>query len=47
MQEKIQTERDLLVQLDHPVVMTLHESFEDKHKYYMVTEVLRGSNLFD
>lgn len=44
---KIKTERELLQSLDHPAIMKLYESFEDKYKYFLVTEVLKGSNLME
>ena len=34
-------------QLDHPNVQNLYDLYEDDHKYYMVTELCRGGDLFD
>lgn len=45
--ENVNSEREILSHLDHPAVMTLHESFEDKNKFYIVTEYMKGSSLLD
>jgi len=31
--------------VDHPNVMEVYEIFEDKEKYYIATELLRGGQL--
>ena len=44
---KIQYELATLAHLDHPAIMKLHEAFDEKHKIFVVTEVMKGSNLVD
>lgn len=43
----IQSEVEILIQLDHPNVVKLHEVWEDKTKFYMVMELMTGGELFD
>lgn len=45
--QSIQTEVEILIQLDHPNVVKLHEVWEDKSKFYMVVELMTGGELFD
>lgn len=37
----------ILRKLDHPNIMKIHEVFEDKINYYLVTELCQGVELFD
>ena len=33
--------------LDHPNIVKIHEYFEDRDKCYIITEILKGGELFD
>jgi calcium-dependent protein kinase len=33
--------------MDHPNIVKLYEVFEDQVKFYVVTEICRGGELFD
>jgi calcium-dependent protein kinase len=37
----------LLKQLDHPNVMKVYEAYEDVQNIFIVTELLKGGELFD
>ena len=41
----LQTEIDILSQLDHPNVVKLFEIFEDKHCMYLVMEIMTGGEV--
>jgi len=43
----LQTEVDILSQIDHPNVVKLFEVWEDKSRFYMVMEIMTGGELFD
>jgi len=43
----LQTEVEILSQIDHPNVVKLFEVWEDKLKFYMVMEIMTGGELFD
>lgn len=43
----IMNEFNLLKALDHPNVMKIYEAFEDNDFIYLVTELLKGGELFD
>jgi len=43
----LQTEVEILSQIDHPNVVKLFEVWEDKAKFYMVMEIMTGGELFD
>jgi len=43
----LQTEVEILSQIDHPNVVKLNEVWEDKGKFYMVMELMTGGELFD
>ncbi len=45
--EQILKEFRLLKQLDHPNVMKVYEAYEDAKNIYIVTELLKGGELFD
>ena len=38
---------DLLQKLNHPNILALNEFYEDPHRFYMVTELCTGDELFD
>jgi len=43
----LQTEVEILSQIDHPNVVKLFEVWEDKLKFFMVMEIMTGGELFD
>jgi calcium/calmodulin-dependent protein kinase I len=43
----LQTEVEILSQIDHPNVVKLFEVWEDKSRFYMVMELMTGGELFD
>lgn len=40
-------EINILKTLDHPNIIKLFEIFEDQHRYYLITELCKGGELFD
>ena len=40
-------EIDILSKLDHPNILKLYEVFTDDKRYYIVTELCKGGELFD
>ena len=40
-------EINILKKLDHPNIIKLYEIFEDNNRYYLVTELCKGGELFD
>ena len=40
-------EINILKQLDHPNIIKLYEIFEDQNRYYLITELCKGGELFD
>lgn len=38
---------NILKQLDHPNIMKIFESYEDKASYYIIVEYCSGGELFD
>ena len=40
-------EINILKKLDHPNIIKLYEIFEDSNRYYLVTELCKGGELFD
>lgn len=45
--EKFKAEIEILKKLDHPNVLKLFETFEDKRNVYLVTEICKGGEVFD
>ena len=45
--ENIKYERDILLQLDHPMLMKLVKTYKDKNCIYFLCEYVRGNDLFD
>jgi len=43
----LQTEVDILSQLDHPNVLKIYEIFDEDDFIYLVLELLAGGELFD
>ena len=44
--EMIKREIDLLKRLDHPNIMKIHNMIEDEDRVYLVTDNIKGQNLF-
>jgi len=44
---KFISEVEILSRLDHPHILKLYELYEDANKYYVVSEILTGGELFD
>ena len=40
-------EIDCLKDLDHPNILRMYESYECEKRYYIVTDISRGGELFD
>lgn len=45
--KKMEDEIKSLSTLDHPNILKMHEYFEDDNKYYIVTDIYKGGELFD
>ena len=43
----LETEVDMLLQIDHPNVVKLEEIYEDSNNFYMVLELMTGGELFE
>ena len=46
-EQNFKYEINILKELDHPNIIKLFEIFEDEKKYYLVTELCKGGELFD
>ena len=46
-QEKLINEMRILRELDHPNIVKIMEYFEDEEKFYIVTELCSGGEVFD
>jgi calcium-dependent protein kinase len=46
-QKMMMNEIDILSRLDHPNIVKMYEFFEDEKRYYIVTEICKGGELFD
>lgn len=44
---KMLTEIDILRKMDHPNILKLYEFFQDEKRYFLVTEICKGGELFD
>jgi len=40
-------EINILKEIDHPNIVKMYEFFEDDKRYYLVTEICKGGELFD
>lgn len=40
-------EINILKEIDHPNIVKMYEFFEDEKRYYLVTEICKGGELFD
>ena len=45
--KELAKEIDIVKDLDHPNIMKMYESYEDKNFLYIVTELIEGGELFD
>jgi serine/threonine protein kinase len=45
--ESLKLERDILLNLDHPFILKLLTAFNDNYRIYLITEYIRGIDLFD
>ena len=45
--KKLLCEIDILKKLDHPNILKLYEFFQDQKRYFLVTELCNGGELFD
>ena len=45
--ERFKCEINSLTKLDHPNVVRMHEYFESRHHYYIITELCIGEELFE
>ena len=46
-QKMLFNEINILKDLDHPNIVKMYEFFEDEKRYYIVTEICKGGELFD
>ena len=46
-EKAFQEEMGILSKLDHPNILKLYEVFQDDKRYYLVTELCKGGELFD
>ena len=40
-------ELEVMKRLDHPNILKLHECYEDSKRFYLVTELCSGGELYD
>ena len=45
--EKLLSEISILKELDHPNIVKLYEFFQDPKRYFLVTELCQGGELFE
>lgn len=45
--KKLLGEIEILKKCDHPNILKLYEFFQDQKRYFMVTELCNGGELFD
>ena len=43
----MENEIEILKTLDHPNILKIHESYECEKRYYIVTDICKGGELFD
>ena len=46
-EELFKNEIEILKKLDHPNLLKIYEFYEDAKRYYLVTELCSGKELFD
>ena len=45
--KSFQEEINVLKKLDHPNILKLYEIYEDSKRFYLITELCKGGELFD
>jgi len=45
--QKLLSEISILKQMDHPNILKLYEFFQDYKRYFLVTELCNGGELFE
>ena len=45
--EELEMEINLLKEFDHPNIVKLYEAYSDQKRYFLVTELCTGGELFD
>ena len=45
--EILEREIELLKEFDHPNIVKLYEAYKDQKRYFLVTELCTGGELFD
>ena len=45
--KRLFNEIETLKDLDHPNILKIYEYFEDDNRYYIITDICNGGNLFD
>ena len=43
----LQNEINNLKELDHPNILKMYEYFEDEKRYYIITDICNGGDLFE
>jgi len=46
MQENVQTERNILIKVNHPMIVKMHHAFQDPDHLYMLLDYCPGGELF-
>lgn len=46
-EKQLMLEIDILKELDHPSIIKTYEFYQDKKNYYIITELIKGGELFD
>lgn len=46
-QQTLFSEMEILRSLDHPNIVKLHELYQDRLYYYLITDFCEGGELFD
>ena len=45
--QQMKREVQVLRHMDHPSIVRIYETFQDKDSFYLVTEIVTGGELFD
>ena len=46
MQENVQSERNILIKVNHPFIVKMHHAFQDPDHLYMLLDYCPGGELF-
>ncbi len=46
MQENVQIERNILIKVNHPMIVKMHHGFQDPDNLYMLLDYCPGGELF-